>query len=689
LISDEVPATTNLAGLCCQRLMEFHPMIADRISCEIAGDSVQIKSPNQRTYRITIGDNVEYDPNIQGRVQIIPEFLAAANRDALFSVFRNLFRGDEFLHPQLCNYGYKNPDGTDCFLLSDPQLEAINSWISSYNLGEKTGAIVLPTGMGKTIIATEIVKHLAKHKPDLKILFFTKYKLILRGAIEKFQEHTMFKDDSDYCRFYGAGKEKFDCLLTSPCVFATDASLVKLNKGKGTVRKDSPLLKIPPNHFDLVIADEAHHVNANRWSAIINHFKGKKAPDYVLGLTATPFRGDEQDPITYFGENTVSRKNLNRGIWEGYLSWPDYYLYEDRTDYKQVLKLMKEGLKSKTKEKKANEQLKRIHQRKCLSPGFQQIVLEKYLMHAAGKKAIGFAPNKKCAVSMAKFFNDNGIPATYLLSKGLKEEAGTYKVERKAAYDGFVKSNKYQVLFSVGIFDEGVDIPDVEALIKFNQTSSPVKIIQQLGRGLRLFPGKTSVTVLDFVGNYQDLDSFINLGKMTGTNTRLLQSLQRKKSIFVDEDLPIIHNFHVSEGAKFIIKNIVEDAAIIQLSPILERKVLNDCKKGYYFWKLAERHGIEKRQAEQLCESVTVSIDEELRDKIKAGLLYRSIGMAGIDVLIRGGQIKDSKENVIEFINAVNRDNLLELIEQCGSIDIVVGILDLQDRNQLEDLIAE
>lgn len=689
LISDEIPSDKSLAKLCCARLEKFHPFIADKIRCIPQKNKVEVISP-EGTYTIIIGKKVEFDPNEPTKVKIIPEFLAESNENALFSVFRNLFRGDKYLHPQLCNHGYDN-----CFILSDPQKEAITSWISSYNLGEKTGAIILPTGMGKTIVATHIVNHFAKHKPDLKILFFTKYREILQGAIEKFKAHTRFTDpdprraEEYYCRFYGAKKAKFDCLLTRPCVFATDASLVKLDKGKTTVSKNSPLLQIPPDHFDIIIVDEAHHVNANRWAAIINHFKGRKAPDFILGLTATPFRGDEQDPLTYFGENTISRKNLNSGIWEGYLSWPDYYLYEDRTDYKKVLKLLKEGMKSKTKEKQVNVTLKNMHQRKCLSEGFQSIVFEKYLHHAAGKKALGFAPSKVCAISMAKYFNDRGVPATYILSSGGKKDRA-YEKQRKEAYDGFVKGNKYQVLFSVGIFDEGVDIPDVEALIKFNRTSSPVKIIQQLGRGLRLSPNKTSVIVLDFVGNYQDLDAFINLGKMIGTNSRLLQRLQRKQSIIVDEDLPIIPptNFHISEGAKFIIKNVVEDSAIIRLSPILEKQIVEFCKKGYYWWKLYERFGVAKEQAEQLCASITTIVDEDLRDKIKRGLSYKAIVSSGSVEVIAKQVLKKSVAHVREYMNYVNRDNLIKFIGQCDSSVTAAGILGIE-RHELEDLIAE
>lgn len=701
LISEELPATKSLAKLCCQRLKEFHdlPFKRDKIRCSTQKNKVQVISDKGK-YTITIGKNVEYDPDRPTEVKIIPEFLTKLNKNALFSIFRNLFRSDEFLHPQLCNHGYEN-----CFILSDPQKEAIASWISSYNLGEKTGAIVLPTGMGKTIVAAHIVNHLAEHKPDLKILFFTKYREILQGAIEKFKAHTRFNDESYYCRFYGAKKTKFDCLLTRPCVFATDASLVKLDKGKKSVKKTSPLLKIPSNHFDIVIADEAHHVNANRWSAVIDHFKMRKAPDYILGLTATPFRGDEQDPLIYFNENTISRKNLNRGIWEGYLSWPDYYLYEDRTDYREVLKLLKEGMKSKAKEKQVNIKLKNIHQKKCLSEDFQNIVLEKYLHHAAGKKTIGFAPNKLCAKSMAEFFTRNGVPASYLISPEKGDKPSEYWARRDQVYNDFVE-NKLHVLFSVGIFDEGVDIPDVEALIKFNRTSSPVKIIQQLGRGLRLFPGKSSVIVLDFVGNYQDLDAYINLGKMTGTNTRLLQRLQRKKSIVVDEDLSIIPpgNLHISEGAKFIVKNVVEDAAIVRLSPILERKVIDLCKKGYYWWRVQKRMenviGVTREQAKQLCANITATVDEVLRDKLQRGILYKKIIGGGsyeaVALMLKNHVVREGiispnaniDEHIKEYVDYVNKDNLVKFIQQCDSIDTAAGILGI-DGNILEDLIAE
>jgi len=687
LISDEIPTDKFLANLCCQRLEEFHPFIADKIKCSTQGDEVQVISP-KRKYVITIGDNVEYDPNKLGEVKIIPEFLSEPNRGALFSVFRNLFRGDEFLHPQLCNFGYEN-----CFILSDPQKEAITAWLASYNLGEKTGAIVLPTGMGKTIVAAHIINEYAKNvNPNLKILFFTKYREILRGAIDKFKTHTRFTDESYYCRFYGANKSKFDCLLKRPCVFATDASLVKLNKGKTTVKKGSPLLDIPRDHFDIIIADEAHHVNAGRWSAIIDHFKGRGGADFTLGLTATPFRGDAQDPLTLFDNNAISRKNLNLGIWEGYLSWPDFYLYEDNTNYKEILDLFKEGLGSKRKKKQANEKIKRIHQRKCLSEGFQSIVLEKYLKHAAGKKTLGFAPNKSCARSIAAYFTKKGVPASYLTSY-TKEDDGSSPAEywerREKIYNDF-ENGKIHVLFSVEIFNEGVDFPDVEALIKLNKTNSPVKIIQQLGRGLRLFPNKSSVTVLDFVGNCHDLDSFINLGIMTGINTRLLQRLQRKRSIIVDEDLPIIpaSNFHISEGAKFIIKYFVEDATMIKLSPILERQVINACKKGYYWWKIYESLGVTREQAQQLCKSVTASIDEELRDKIKGGLSYLGLIRSGMAIETLSSVIKVPISRIEEHMSFVNRESLIRFIQQCDSLNTAASILGIPPL-ELEDLIAE
>ena len=689
LLSDKAP-TGNLAEICCQRLAEFHPFIDDKIACDTTRQGVSIHSP-KGVYRITIGDQVQFKPDNPFRVTISPEFLDYTNRQALFSVFRNMFRADEFLHPQLCYYGYEL-EGKPCFILSDTQRDAITAWLSSYYLNENKGLIVLPTGMGKTIVAASVVSQYYQDNPRAKILFFTHYREILREAIEKFKHHTPFKTEKDYCRFYGASKSKFDCLLTAPCVFATDASLVKLNK-RNKVAKNSPLLQIPKDHFDLIIVDEAHHINAARWAAIVDYFSRSKAgADYILGLTATPFRGDQQDPAEHFDNNTLIRKNLNRGIWEGYLAWPDYYLYEDRTDYREIVRLMKESLKSKTAEKKVNAQLGKLHQRKCLSPEFQELVFERYLQHAAGKKTIGFASNKRCAAAMAQFFTEQGVPATYLTSMEKNETVAEYRQRRANAYEGFL-SGKYEVLFAVEIFNEGVDIPDVEAIIKLNRTSSPVKIIQQLGRGLRLSPDKTSVTIIDFVGNYQDLDAFINLGKMTGTNSRLLNQLHRKHGVAVEEDLPIIpdFNFHISEGAKFVVKNVVEDATIISLSPFLERRILADCKKGYYTWHMArldEKYGATREQIEQLCANVATAIDEELRDKLKRGLLYRQM-LAGAPIEVIANITKTPVEFIEQHVAYTQDPDLIQqFIDQTGSFEIAADILDVE-YSLLEELLSQ
>ena len=160
-----------------------------------------------------------------------------------------------------------------------------------------------------------------------------------------------------------------------------------------SLHKPKYLKLVSSNHFDLVIVDEAHHINAATWSSITNKFKRGA---YLLGLTATPFRGDAEKPAEIYGNNFLIKKSLNRGIWEGYLSWPDYRIFSDNTKYK-----------GKNISKKM----------KCSHPSYQKVILEAYLRETPGKKTIGFVPDLKSAKAMSDYFTKKGVSAGFLSSK--------------------------------------------------------------------------------------------------------------------------------------------------------------------------------------------------------------------------------------------------------------------------------
>jgi superfamily II DNA or RNA helicase/transposase-like protein len=590
LLETEDYPTTKLASILCQRLEEFHPFINTRsdVVCHPVKLGTSITSPRQN-YKISIGEDIIYSNDMPFSIQVTPAFLHPQNRNAMFSVFRCLFRGDEYLHPQLCSNAYEMPSGKRCFILSEPQDDAINAWIGSYEDQEKAGIITLPTGMGKTVVATRIVDHMAQRIEDFRVLVVTTQKEILNQTILKFRKHTRYTLEEYYCKFYGSTSKTKKC-LQKPCVMATAASL----------HKPQHLKMISRNHFDLIIIDETHHINAETWLAIANKFK--KGSGYLLGLTATPFRGDAEKPAKIYDDNFLIKKSLNRGIWEGYLSWPDYRIFSDNTKYRGK-KISRKTI--------------------CSLPAYQQTILNTYMMETPGKKTIGFVPDLNSAKSISQFFTSHGVPSEFLSSK----QSAKIRESKFKDFD----SGKIQVLFAVGILDEGVDIPNVEVLLQLNKTKSPVKFLQRFGRGLRLSPGKRNVTILDFVENYNTVDAILNLGLFLGINVRnILQSNKYKgdrEELADEEGLSVVPaiNFTISEAARVLVRNITEKEAPVEINSAQKRKIKQMYKAGYAFWQIQSALGadmrVDRKTLVAICRGITQDIDTNLRDKLRYGLL--------------------------------------------------------------------
>lgn len=636
LVTDDL--TYGVDYQLCSRLEEFHPFIntSPEVRCFTENSITNIVSPRQK-YKIAIGDKVVYSNDNPFSIQITPAFLHPQNTNALFSIFRCLFRGDEFLHPQLCSSAYKS-GRVPCFILSSPQRRAINAWIDSYEMHQSAGIITLPTGMGKTVVATAIVDYLAAKLENFRVLVITSQKEILSQSIKKFKQHTKFILEDYYCRFYADTPKTKKC-LQKPCVFATAASL----------HKSKYLNMISRDHFDLVIMDEMHHVNSDTWMKIAKKFKGGT---YLLGLTATPFRGDSEKPAKIYDNNFLIKKSLNRGIWEGYLSWPDYRIFSDNTKYRGS-KIRRDAL--------------------CLQPKYQEVIFEAYMRETPGGKTIGFVPTLKGAEAMADYFTQRGIPASFVSSK-------QHKDIRKEKFDLF-NNGDISVLFAVGILDEGVDIPDVEVILKLNKTKSPVKFLQQFGRGLRLSPGKRNVIILDFVENYQDVDAILNLGLFLGINTHnILQSKNYKargEEIGNEEGISCVPaiNFMISEAAKIIVRGRVEEEAPIELDNNTSTKIKNLYKAGYDIGQILSLVNIKGKMIDRhtvvsVCRSVTTSIDESLRDKLRYGLLHVSKGLP-IELIIP--ELDIAKDDFLRYIKMIDpipfRKHIKSLLAQGDSLE--------------------
>ena len=233
--------------------------------------------------------------------------------------------------------------------------------------------------------------------------------------------------------------------------------------------------------FDYIIVDEFHHAVANSYEKILNYFN----PKFLLGLTATPERLDNKDVFALCDYNNVYELRLKDAINQGWLAPFRYYgIYDATVDYNDIN--MRNG---KYDEVDLEEKLM-INKR-------ANLILNHFKKYKSNC-AIGFCSSRNHAEYMAEYFSNNGFNAASLYSG----EQGKYGITRSDAVSK-LQNKELDILFTVDMFNEGVDIPELDLALFLRPTQSPIIFLQQLGRGLRKFEGKTHLTVLDFIGNYK------------------------------------------------------------------------------------------------------------------------------------------------------------------------------------------
>jgi len=218
----------------------------------------------------------------------------------------------------------------------------------------------------------------------------------------------------------------------------------------------------------------------------------------MLGLTATPDRMDRKDIFELFEYQKVFEYTLNDAIENGFLVPYTYYGLKDNIDYS---KIRYQGNKYNVNDL---DRYLIIHSR-------NEQIYNEYLEKGKGFKAVGFCCSIKHADEMAKFFNDKGIPSFSITSQS---------PDRDELINKF-RDNQFSVAFTVDLFNEGIDFPDLRVLLFLRPTESKTIFIQQLGRGLRLCSGKDNVVVLDFIGNYKKANKireYLSKGKKEQKN---------------------------------------------------------------------------------------------------------------------------------------------------------------------------
>lgn len=338
------------------------------------------------------------------------------------------------------------------------QEEAIFKLSRLRGANENKALVIAATGSGKTFMAAFDVKAV---KPKT-MLFIVHRETILRDAMNSFAK-VLGRKSSSFGLLTGGTHD-----FTSSFLFASNLSIA------------NHLDKFAPDYFDYIVIDEAHHITANSYQKILKHFVAK----FTLGMTATPERGDANSIYEHFDHNIALEIRLRHALEENLVVPFHYFGITDASgiDYKSVNLLKVEDI----------ARLLKTHYR------VEHIVekIDFYGYEGNYLKGVGFCANIDHAEFMASQFNQFGYPAIAL-------QGGDSGNERRKAMNQLADDNhSLCMIFTVDIFNEGIDIPAINLVLMLRPTTSPVIFLQQLGRGLRKHSNKSFLTVLDFIGNH-------------------------------------------------------------------------------------------------------------------------------------------------------------------------------------------
>lgn len=354
--------------------------------------------------------------------------------------------------------------------LRDYQLEAIQVVEQEYKNNISKMIIAIPTGGGKTAIAVGISKHfLAK-----KVLFIAHRDELIQQAYKTFKAHWQ-EVDIGICQ---DDRNEIDCHV----VIGTIQSCGKTKR----------LEKLKKRNFDLLFLDEAHHVHIDSlYAKLINELGFNGGGKMCIGLSATPWRTDKHALGDIF-EKIVFQRSIEDMIDAGYLS--------PVIGRKIKTGVSLKGIKSRLGDFAIDELATRVN-----VPSRNKIIVDNYIKYCDQRTAVAFCADVAHCRDLCETFLAAGIPAAFVYGAMPKEE-------RKKILDD-LKSGKIRVILSVGILVEGFDEPSISVVLMATPTKSKLKFVQCIGRGLRLYEGKTNCLVLDFTDKAHNLKGVVGLKK--------------------------------------------------------------------------------------------------------------------------------------------------------------------------------
>lgn len=354
------------------------------------------------------------------------------------------------------------------------QIEALEQLEKTYSEGYKSALVVMATGLGKTYLAGFFAK---KFK---RVLFIAHREEILIQAQNSFLK---IIENRTFGIYNGKQKE-----ANVDYVFASIF----------TLSMKQHLEVFHANDFDLIIIDEFHHAAANSYQRVLDYFE----PSFLLGITATPDRNDNKDVYSICDGNVAYRIDFLEAIQEQWLAPFQYYGVYDDTDYSQITWLGN---------RYDEEELLQVQ----LKDDMAQKILYSWEKHKKSR-TLAFCSSIKQATFLSQYFNQNGYNTIGLHSK---QKAVSREEAIQSLDNGIIDA-----IFTVDLFNEGVDIPAVDTLLFVRPTESLTVFTQQVGRGLRLHEQKEHCVIIDLIGNYRNADIKLSLFD-TNENTKKASSI--------------------------------------------------------------------------------------------------------------------------------------------------------------------
>lgn len=408
------------------------------------------------------------------------------------------------------------------------QVEALEN-LETLRADNKIKALIISaTGTGKTYLSAFD----AKAFNPKRLLFIVHRLTIAKNSLKTFQ--SVFGNEKTM-GLYSGNKRELDCDF----VFSTIQ----------TISKEKHLEIFSKDHFDYIIIDESHRSGADSYLRLIEYFE----PKFLLGMTATPERTDGNDIFQLFDHNIAYEIRLNRAMEEDMLSSFHYYgvtdLFIDKNEIDN---------KSDFNFLISSERVERI--------------IEKANFYGSDNgitRGLVFCSRKNEAIELSTLFNKKGFKTVALTGNSSEEERA--KAIERLESDNL--NEKLDYIFTVDIFNEGIDIPKINQIIMIRPTESAIIFIQQLGRGLRKVEGKCYLTVIDFIGNYNN--NYLIPIALYGDTSYNKDSLRK----LINEGSRMI------PGSSTINFDKITKEKIFQSIDSANMQLLSDLKKDYFLLK--------------------------------------------------------------------------------------------------------